>query len=79
MSVSVSIAAEEDSNSEINTEVPSFEFLEFLGSFETDEGEWIDLDSLMSEEFVELLEAAPVFVPADQENSDTNTGNRQNR
>ncbi len=50
-----------------------------MGSFETDEGEWIDPESLMSEEFTELLEAAPVIVPTDQENSDTNRGNRQNR
>lgn len=32
-------------------------FLEFLGQFETDSGEWIDPDSLLTVEFTELLEA----------------------
>lgn len=78
-SVSTAFAAEEESNPEEILEVPSLEFLEFLGSFETDEGEWIDPESLMTEEFNELLQATPIFVPDGQENSGNNSGNRQNR
>lgn len=37
---------------------PDLEFLEFLGQFETDAGEWIDPDSLLTEEFSGLLEAS---------------------
>ena len=29
-----------------NTEMPSLEFLEFLGDWETDDGEWIDPEEL---------------------------------
>ena len=29
-----------------NTEAPSLEFLEFLGDWETDDGEWIDPEEL---------------------------------
>lgn len=36
---------------------PDLEFLEFLGQFETDSGEWIDPDSLLAEEFTDLLDA----------------------
>ena len=78
-SVSNAFAAEEDSNPEEILEVPSLEFLEFLGSFETDEGEWIDPESLMMEEFGELLEATPIFVPTEQDDNTGNTGNRRNR
>ncbi|MBL4580917.1 MAG: hypothetical protein JKY29_03785 [Gammaproteobacteria bacterium] len=34
------------------------EFLEFLGQFETDAGVWIDPDSLLAEEFTELLKTS---------------------
>jgi len=34
----------------------SLEMLEFLGEWETDEGEWIDPDSLDNEVFAELTE-----------------------
>ena len=34
---------------------PDLEFLEFLGSFETNSGEWIDPTELMQPEFQDLL------------------------
>lgn len=43
---------------EQSEDVPDLEFLEFLGQFETDAGEWIDPDSLLTEAFTELLEAS---------------------
>lgn len=76
-SISAANVAEEETEDEV--EVPSLEFLEFLGSFETDEGEWIDPESLMSEEFTELLQAAPIIVPNENANDNQNNGNRQIR
>ncbi len=35
---------------------PSLELLEFLGQWETDEGEWISPSDLADENFVELIE-----------------------
>jgi len=35
---------------------PSMEFLEFLGEWETEEGEWIDPVELENEEFGKLIE-----------------------
>ena len=55
-----------------NAEMPDLEFLEFLGSFETDEGEWIDPASLLAEEFSTLFDAA---VAADTNSTDNNTTN----
>lgn len=37
---------------------PDLELLEFLGSFATDEGEWIAPDSLLDNEFPAFLDAA---------------------
>lgn len=37
---------------------PSIEFLEFLGQWETDEGEWIAPEELADDAFAQLLEAA---------------------
>lgn len=37
---------------------PDLEFLEFLGQFETDDGQWIDPGSLLADEFEDLLDAA---------------------
>ena len=39
-----------------NEEMPSMEFLEFLGEWETEEGEWIDPLELENEEFGRLIE-----------------------
>ncbi|NKB34286.1 MAG: hypothetical protein GKR91_14440 [Pseudomonadales bacterium] len=77
--ISSAYGAEEDSAPEEVLEVPSLEFLEFLGSFETDEGEWIDPESLMTEDFGNLLDATPIFVPDGQENNTDNADSRQNR
>lgn len=63
--LSNTIAAE----NEQSEDAPDLEFLEFLGQFETDAGEWIDPDSLLTEEFTELLEAST------EANSDDNLSN----
>lgn len=39
-------------------ELPDIELLEFLGSFQTDNGEWIEPESLLTGEFAELLNIA---------------------
>lgn len=38
-------------------QAPTLELLEFLGQWETDEGEWIDPSELDNDKFVELLDA----------------------
>ncbi len=53
---------------------PNLELLEFLGSFATDEGEWLDPNSLLEDEFSSLLgsiaeQTAPTVQQPD--NSDT--------
>lgn len=65
-------AAEEDS---AETEMPDLEMLEFLGQFATDEGEWLDPDSLLSDEFGLLLEDA---IEQQQQESENNTDNGNN-
>jgi len=53
---------------------PDLEFLEFLGQFETDAGEWIDPDSLLTEEFAELLDASTeASTDSEEENYSNNT------
>ena len=47
--------AEEQEN---NEELPSMAFLEFLGEWETDQGEWIDPIELEDEEFARLIETS---------------------
>ena len=54
---------------EQSEDAPDLEFLEFLGQFETDAGEWIDPDSLLTEEFTELLNAST------EANSEDNSSN----
>jgi hypothetical protein len=45
-------------NSQMNQQQqPNLELLEFLGSFATDEGEWIDPNSLLEEEFSSLIDS----------------------
>ena len=60
---------------EQNEATPDLEFLEFLGQFETDAGEWIDPDSLLTEEFTELLEAS---TEADSDDNSPNTDDAAN-
>ena len=50
------LAAESDPETAV-TALPALELIEFLGSFETDAGEWIDPTDLMQPEFEQLLEA----------------------
>ena len=50
-----SLYAEEHKNKET---MPSIEFLEFLGEWETEEGEWIDPIEYENEELGKLIEAA---------------------
>lgn len=50
-------------------DVPDLEFSEFLGQFETDAGEWINPDSLLTEGFSELLDAST------EADSDENSSN----
>ncbi len=62
---------EENNNSEQNEEqqaefdIPDLEFIEFLGQFETDAGEWIAPGNLLMNEFDDFLE-----VVANQQDTD---------
>lgn len=72
-SLSSTVAAQ----SEQSDDAPDLEFLEFLGQFETDAGEWIDPDSLLTEEFTELLEASTeVDLSNDSPDTDTATNDQ---
>jgi len=51
----------------VQEETPSIEFLEFLGEWETDEGEWIAPEDLADDEFAQLLEAAFESGPEDSD------------
>jgi len=42
----------------LQDDVPSIEFLEFLGQWETEEGEWIAPEDLANDEMAQLLESA---------------------
>lgn len=65
-------AAEEEQTEEL----PDLEFLEFLGRFETDSGEWMDPDSLLTEEFTELLDVSTdAAADSDSSNTDDATDN----
>ena len=69
--LSNTVAAE----NEQKEDAPDLEFLEFLGQFETDAGEWIDPDSLLTEAFTELLKisikASSDNKPAEKKSSTT--------
>ena len=56
---------------EQNEAIPDLEFLEFLGQFETDAGEWIEPDSLLTEEFTELLDVS-TNIDSVSDSADTN-------
>ena len=67
--------AEEEQNDEDGSGLPDLEFLEFLGQFETDAGEWIDPASLMTAQFNQLLNAAVIDdLGTDDANDDVNIG-----
>jgi len=50
-------SAAENQQSVDDLDLPSLEMLEFLGSFETDSGEWINPGELMQPEFEQLLDS----------------------
>ena len=65
-----------ETNTSTEANLPDLEFLEFLGQFETDNGEWVAPGILMAEEFEILLEAA---IRAEQdENSNGNRNDSAN-
>lgn len=51
-------AATAPAGTEVENDPPSLEFLEFLGQWETDEGEWISPEDLANEDFVGLMDSA---------------------
>lgn len=44
-----SVAADEAVNAAVNKEAPSLELLEFLGDWETEDGEWLDPIQILEE------------------------------
>ncbi len=60
--------AEEQTDNEV---IPSVDFLEFLGEWETEEGEWIDPAELENEELGQLIESTSNF----KINNDTDNEN----
>lgn len=74
--ISTAQAVENETNTETESSLPDLEFLEFLGQFETDNGEWINPASLMTEDFEILLEAA--IRAGQNENSNDNANNLGN-
>ena len=69
--------AENETKAETEPQLPDLEFLEFLGQFETDEGEWIAPGSLMAEEFELLLEAT-IRASKNEHPNDDGTDNDRN-
>lgn len=51
-------AAEVDGNGDDEPGLPNIELLEFLGAFSTEEGEWIDPQSLLEEDIQMLIDMA---------------------
>ncbi|MCG8416179.1 MAG: hypothetical protein MI746_18325 [Pseudomonadales bacterium] len=73
-----SYAAEESNDSQETPLLPDIELLEFLGSFQTDNGEWIEPESLLSDEFEDLFELADRMDQiSNAGNNGSNTGNNQ--
>ncbi|MBL4820981.1 MAG: hypothetical protein JKY98_08355 [Gammaproteobacteria bacterium] len=74
-------AADELKTTEQEAQLPNIEFLEFLGSFETDAGEWVNPDDLLSTEFGLLLDTAheeeDTNSLGDIENESDNNGNQK--
>jgi len=51
-------AAENEANGQLENLAPDLELLEFLGSFQTEDGEYMDPSMMLNDEFVELLDLA---------------------
>lgn len=69
--VSAAQGAENEPADQQNPNLPSLEFLEFLGQFETDSGQWIEPGSLLTEEFGNLLDASITPAPNSDANDDS--------
>ena len=54
-------------------QLPDLELLEFLGSFQTDNGEWVEPESLLTVEFAELLNLAAEMDAAQEDNVNNDT------
>lgn len=67
--------AENAATPESESTSPDLEFLEFLGQFETDDGQWIDPGNLLSEEFEDLLNVAENRPAATGNNNSGNSTN----
>ena len=70
-------AAEDEPASQAQNAAPDIELLEFLGSFQTDNGEWVEPASLLTEEFTELLNLAARMDAASNSGTGTNDDNQQ--
>ena len=64
------IACVQAAEEEQELQSPDMELLEFLGSFQTDNGEWIEPESLLTGEFAELLNIAARLDAASQNEED---------
>ncbi len=51
-------AAENETNGQPDNLIPDLELLEFLDSFQTEDGEYMDPGMMLNDEFVELLDLA---------------------
>lgn len=74
---SSALGADQDGGDE-QADVPPLELLEFLGQWETDDGEWIDPQELEDPELVNLLEAALATETAPVETNDDSAGDEVN-
>lgn len=68
---SLAQSAEDEQANQQNSNLPDLEFLEFLGQFETDSGQWLEPGSLLTQEFGSLLDASG----APAADTDTNDDN----
>ncbi|MEX2131729.1 MAG: hypothetical protein WD772_09590 [Pseudohongiellaceae bacterium] len=75
--VSPAVYAADNNSADLQGNVPSLEFLEFLGQWETDEGEWLPPEQLIEGEFVQLLDAALMNLPPQE--PDPNSDNEDNQ
>lgn len=70
--IPIAFAAENEAKETGEIVLPDLELLEFLGQFETDNGEWIDPGSLLTEDFEDFLRVAEDSNPTTDTNNGTN-------